>query len=381
MENRTRRRLARLAIVLIVVGLLYFVVRGIDVRKVWEHVRGANVYFLGIAVVLQVSALLLWAKRWQVLIPRAERPGYFALLPIYLAGFFGNVVTPGARLGGEAVRAWYMSRRFGGEKTRHLGTVLVDKAGAASIFIVLVYIATVLVVTVVNIPWGARIALLIPVLLIPAAITSGVLLREKIRLGRFVTSRVLPAIYHGRLMEFVRRKFPTYNHFQEYMIAKLDNVFDPIRRAVTSPKALTKIVLLGLGGWIATILSEWSLFLALGVFPNELSLLEVFIIICMANVVGDLSITPGGAGFMETAMIYLCAAFGVTPEKAAAVTLISRAIFYLVAGGGGGACVLGMSLLYGRRNETDEDTSAPETLSPETQSDTEQDAPPDTIGQ
>ncbi len=365
MNNRTKRHLGHLVLLLVVVGLLAFALRGIKFSDVWEDICKANPHYLIAAGVLQICALLLWAKRWQVLIPRAERPGYFAILPIFFAGFFGNVITPGARLGGEAVRAWYMSKKFGGEKTRHLGTVLVDKAGAASIFIALVYIATVLVVTITNIDLWLRIVLLIPIVLLPAIITSGVLLREKIQLGRFVTNRVLPAIYHGRLMEFVRRKFPSYDHFEEYMIAKLDNVFSPICHAVTSPKALAKIVLLGLGGWVCVILSEWSLFLALGVKPETLSVVEVFIIICMANVVGDLSITPGGLGFMGLAMAELCKLFGVTRVTSLAVTGVSRALFFLVAGGVGGVCVLWLTLRYGRRDKTEEDDARPADLSSE----------------
>jgi len=382
MNKRARRYLGHLVLLLVVVGLFAFALRGINLGEVWKNICGADPFYLVLAGVLQISALLLWAKRWQVLIPRAERPGYFAILPIYLAGFFGNVITPGARLGGEAVRAWYMGKKFGGEKTRHLGTVLVDKAGAASIFIVLVYIATVLVVTITDIDLWLRIVLLIPIVLLPAIITSGVLLREKIQLGRFVTNRVLPLIYHGRLMEFVRHKFPSYDHFEEYMVAKLDNVFSPICHAVTSPKALAKIVLLGLGGWICVILSEWSLFLALDVKPETLSVVEVFIIICMANVVGDLSITPGGLGFMGAAMAELCKLFGVAHVTSLAVTGISRAMFFIVAGGFGGACVLWLTLRYGRRDKTkDDEEEQTEILSSEAHNDTTQDTNDDLSGQ
>ena len=47
-------------------------------------------------------------------------------------------------------------------------------------------------------------------------------------------------------------------------------------------------------------------------------------------------------------MIGLCAAFGVEPGAAAAVTLISRVLFYAYGLGLGGLCLAALSVAYGR---------------------------------
>ena len=50
------------------------------------------------------------------------------------------------------------------------------------------------------------------------------------------------------------------------------------------------------------------------------------------------------------------------------------------AGGVGGSCVLGMSLLYGRRVEEDDDSASPTDTLPPTPSDIEGDSPEGTAG-
>ena len=92
-------------------------------------------------------------------------------------------------------------------------------------------------------------------------------------------------------------------------------------------------------------LAHYVLFSALGAGA---SFFEVFLIVTVSNFCGDISFAPGGAGFMETAMIGLCAAFGVDTSTAAAVTLISRGVFYLCGVGVGGTCFAVLAMLYGR---------------------------------
>ena len=345
--------LARLALVLCVVGLLALVLRGIGFRDIARAMRATKPAAVRGAVLLQFGMFLLWAFRWQLLMPRDERKSILILFPIYMAGVFGNLITPGARVGGEPIRAYYMSRRYGGEKTRYLGTIVADKVGNGAVFLVFLFAAAVLTLVFVPVAAAVKTLLLAPFLLLTAAIVSGFLMREKIGLRSAFVARALSLIYNGRVMAVVRRQFPTYEHFEEYIIEKLDNVFSPIRAAAVSPKALSKIVLIGVASYMLFYMAHYLLFAGLGA---EVSMLKVFIIVTISVFCGDVSVSPGGAGFMEAAMIALCLASGVSHDKAAAVTLISRGIFYTLGLGFGGICLLALSLIYGpspaRRDES-----------------------------
>jgi len=79
--------------------------------------------------------------------------------------------------------------------------------------------------------------------------------------------------------------------------------------------------------------------------------LRVIVIVTIATFCGELSATPGGAGLIEAVMIGMCAAFGVDAQTAAAVTLISRGIFYAYGLGVGGVSLAVLATIYGRRRD------------------------------
>jgi uncharacterized protein (TIRG00374 family) len=130
-------------------------------------------------------------------------------------------------------------------------------------------------------------------------------------------------------------------------VRKLDNVLRPVVRATGSPKALAKIIVITTAAWLLYCLAHHVLFLELGA---EIGFVRVAVIVTISTVVGDLSMTPGGAGLLETAAIALCGAFGVDYETAAAVILVSRGVYYALGLAGGGLCLGALALLYRRRN-------------------------------
>jgi len=329
-----------------VLALLCVALRHIGFRKVLAAARRADRASLSAAVSLNLSAFVLWTLRWQQLMRRQERRSVAVLFPIYMAGVFGNLMTPGARVGGEPIRAFYMSRAFGGEKTAYLGTILADKLGNALVFLFFLAASVTFIVLVVPIGIVSRVALEVAVLLPLMAVCSGFLLRKRVERRSRVLARLLPALYGSAPMDFLRRRFPTYQQFEEYAITRLDNVTGPMVRAAGSGKAVAKVVLVSVAAYLLFCLAHLVLFRALG---SRIDFGRVIVIVTVSNFLGDISVSPGGAGFMEVAMIAMCAAFGVDARTAAAVTLMSRGIFYLCGFGLGGACLAGLALRYGRR--------------------------------
>ncbi|NIM40587.1 MAG: flippase-like domain-containing protein, partial [Hydrogenophaga sp.] len=191
------------------------------------------------------------------------------------------------------------------------------------------------------------------------AVVSGLLLRHHIGQRSRLLGRLLPAIYNGRLLKLLRRRFPTYEHFEQYVIAKVDNLLSPLSRAATSPKALAKIVTISAASWLGVCLAHKLLFAGLGV---EIAFSKVVVIVTIATFLGDISASPGGAGFMEAAMIALCAAFGVEYQAAAAVTLIGRGIFYVCGLGVGGTCLAVLAAMYGRTRQETSDAEPSDAL-------------------
>lgn len=351
-SRRTAWNVAKALIVIGVLVLLYLVLRDIGFRQIYEAMLQAPGRSVWAAIALIQSVFLLWAFRLQLMMPRETRGSILALFPIYMSGIFGNIITPGARVGGEPIRAYYMGQVFGGEKSGHFGVLLADKFGNMSVYMIYLMVAVSFVALFVPIALWLKILLEVAVLLIIGACVSGVLLREHIGTESRFMGWLLKFLYNEPLLRFIRERFKSYQHFEEYVIDKLDNVFGPVFRAVRSPRALAKLFIISGVSWLIFYLAHYVLFSALGA---KASFFEVFLIVTVSNFCGDISFAPGGAGFMETAMIGMCTAFGVDSSTAAAVTLISRGVFYVCGVGVGGACFGGLALLYGRTTSAPDD--------------------------
>lgn len=87
---------------------------------------------------------------------------------------------------------------------------------------------------------------------------------------------------------------------------------------------------------------EWgfcgSLFLIIGAFMNlHINLLAVFPLFIAANVVGVISLLPGGLGSFDAMMILNLAAFGISPTTATVWVLLYRIFYYFIPFGIGAA--------------------------------------------
>jgi uncharacterized protein (TIRG00374 family) len=158
--------------------------------------------------------------------------------------------------------------------------------------------------------------------------------------------RILRGIYNLPLLRIIRSHFPTYQHFEDYVIHRLDNVFAPINRVTTNPLILAKLAGISVAAWMVFYGGQYVVFHGLGA---RASFVHVIIITTIATFLGDIAISPGGVGFMEAAMLALCAALGIDKTDAAAVTLVTRGIYYAYGVALGGLSLLVLTLIYGRR--------------------------------
>ncbi len=336
-------------------AVLYLVVSHIGWRPIIEAVGSARRSSIWLAVALNFLVVVLLSLRVLVIMKPGERGHIFAMLPIYMAGMFGNVITPGARVGGEPIRAYYMAKAFGGTKTGHLGVLIADKLSDIVTFMVLVILSVAFMALFVRLPLATKIVLEAAVLIVILVVVSGLLLRRHMTKPGGLMSKLLSAIYNARPFKFMRQSFPSYQHFEDYAIGKLDSLLSPVDRTATSPGVISKVVAVSAVSWLVTFAAHWVLFLGLGA---HVSFIKVALIVTIANFCGDLSVAPGGAGFMEAAMIGVSAAVGVNSTTAAAVTLISRGIYYFYGLAVGGLCFVVLACLYGRSRVSAQDAAA-----------------------
>jgi uncharacterized protein (TIRG00374 family) len=112
--------------IVVSLGLIYWILRGVDRRELAESLKSIDYWYLTAALVayLMVNALCTW--RWQILLAaRSIRSGYWKLFRYFLNGlFFGNFLP--TTVGGDLARA-YLVVDDCNKKSEALASVLVDR--------------------------------------------------------------------------------------------------------------------------------------------------------------------------------------------------------------------------------------------------------------
>ena len=108
------------------IGLYLYIFKKIDLSKLWEHLRGAEVsYFIAaIAVYFLIQGLSAW--RWYLLLrPLDIRAPYSRLLQYYLLGMLFNNFMP-TGIGGDVFRIYYLHKDTG-KLSRATASVFFDR--------------------------------------------------------------------------------------------------------------------------------------------------------------------------------------------------------------------------------------------------------------
>jgi uncharacterized protein (TIRG00374 family) len=351
-ERNTIARALKVSLVVLALAALGWVLHVIGLRNIAAAMRATSRLSIAESAGLFASVFVLWAVRWQIIMRTQPPRELLKVFPILMAGVFGNLVTPGARVGGEPIRAYYMSKALGGEKSACFGTVLVDKFSNWVVFMGFLLASLAFVIIYVPLTLLSKVILTGLVVLVVVPVVSGLLLRERIGTRSRLMGRLLPRLYDFPLLRVLRRRFPTYQHFEDYAIGRLDSMWGPIAHTAGSPRTLTVICLLSAVSWLLYCMAHYVLFIGLGA---DIGFMHVLVIVTVAMFLSDMSVAPGGVGLTEAIMIGLCAAFGVDSSAAAAVTLISRGLFYLFGLGLGGLCLAVLALIYGRSRSPSDD--------------------------
>lgn len=351
--GRGRRSPARLviaALILVFAGLfLYRLLDEIGPREVLAAALEADPALLLLTLAAVIGRFAVWSLKWAAITRRAF-PGVPVVRfpPILMSAAITNLVTPTARTAGGFLRTYLLSTRDRLPVLRVHGTVLQDQV-TNMVGLWLVSFAAMAALPF----WyngsassgenrltpGAEAAVSGIGIAGVAILLTVVLGRE--RLGRLLSrpdyTRPLTLLYPlARWIPRVRKKYPDGPAFAAGVPTRAGDVFGPLFRVDRDHRHALRDISLGAAVWFCLCMANYLAFLACGADPGEVSLPLVVAILSTGNVIGVISMIPGGIGAMEASMIGLHILVGVRPELAAAANLIFRIAFYLFVLGFGG---------------------------------------------
>ena len=290
---------AIISLVLAALFLVFIITRfDVDLGAMWDRVKNANLWYLGLAFVVHYTTFIFRGVRWRLLLqnaaaPGVEVPGVLYCSQLVLLGWFANSVG-WLRLG-DAYRAYLYRDEQNGSFSRTIGIILAERAlDTVLVAILMVAAAPFLLDSGDSITWvvlGLAVSMVVGLAAILVAMTwaKGLLVRR------------LPAWLGVR-----------YERFHQGTMGSF--------------RRLPEATFWGLLGWMAEI---GRMFLVVHALGFEISF-ALMVFLTLANSLLTLVPTPGGVGAVESGVGGLAVRLSsLTASAAAALVLIDRAITYI----------------------------------------------------
>ncbi|CAB3290059.1 conserved membrane protein of unknown function [Methanocaldococcus lauensis] len=307
----TKSHIALFISILFILAILYYI--GID--KIIKTLLNANPIYIIFAFILQLIVTLILAVRWRfitkILGYRSSLKNIFLLV---LMGTFINNITPSMKSGGEAFRAYYLSKLENIPKGLAFSTVVVERVLDSAIFLFF----TLFVIgyfIIIGFKYTEYLILSWAFLFLLTSVIIYLITNKKLLIKVVI-----------RIAEFIC-KYTSYSYNKEIILKSIDDFYNSLKflRNIKGKDAYT-IIILSVVWYLVDIVKLWILFLSISYMVSILSVAAVYLLTLLSGV---LSITPSGFGTADTVMIVSFTVFNIPPSVAAVVTILDRLISYI----------------------------------------------------
>lgn len=311
------------SIIFLIIGLIIMAIMlwfiGID--QIIASLRLANIYYILLAIIIQIATYYLYALRWKI-INKIDNInlGVRSLLPMIMVGLAVNNITPSGRGGGEPVRAYILSKTVDKPMEETFATVIADRLLDTFPFIILAVITIVSVTLFFPLPVWLILIMILAVILIILVLFLLTYMSVNEKFGEKITNWIV------RLVHRFYKKDPekTENRVREV----IKGFQETMRLMVSHKNVLFYALPLSFFIWITEILRVYVVFLAFGVSVSPFLIGEIFII---ASLIGMIPLLPGGLGAVDGVMILFYSTAGISASISAAATVVERLISFWMA--------------------------------------------------
>jgi len=298
----------------------------VNLKKVLTR---TNLFLFCLAICIYLLSIPLSVLSWNAVLKMFDSAvSVFQLIPILMAGVFVNNTTPMSRAGGEIIRVYGLC-----EKSKLPYTVAILSVALSKLIEI--------------IPIGLMSIISISVL-VQKQIISWQQLRFMGMIGCLIVVIVVWFIYKRHYISTLWSKLLHYLIRQEKKFNGKQFTAKQISRSIkTKKKAFGESLLFSSLLWTLAVVRLKVLAYALGIeFPFSVAAaVTVWYVM-----VGFLAFTPGGIGIIESGLVGSLVLMGIAPSQAFALTVLERAISYVLSTGIGAFCLFalgGKQLLKG----------------------------------
>jgi uncharacterized protein (TIRG00374 family) len=303
--------LKRYYVFLFSILLLALLIIWIGPHQMWDVIINANIWLILLAVSIHLFVVWIRSLRWGYII---KQPWEFKKnFIVKIIGLFAGNFTP-MRTGGEVLSA------VAGKKINQITLSEGLSAGLTERFFDSIIVAVLLITCAFLIPKVKLIAIL------GGLVSLGLLL-----LIYLINWREDTSLWIYNRVHYIFRFLPLSEELVENFYHKFTVGLKSIveyTRLFSSLKNLLIVLLLTTGSWIFECVRLYVVFMA---FDVKISFLAIIIIFLLANIIGILSILPGGIGSIELSLTGLFMLFGVPSALGGSIAMVDRlASFWII---------------------------------------------------
>lgn len=324
--------------VLAVLGLVVFVLifRFVGTTEIVSVLINANPYLIGLSVFFQLSLLLCWGFRWQLITDYLKvKIPYSRLFPYLLFINFGDIITPGPRFGSEPVVAYLMRKNEGIKTSTMLASMLVERLYGLIAFNMLSIFSIFLLLGFMSIgvlQLSRWVFVLIAMSLIVAVgltlFVIYIFYTEKAGIGIAVrwAHKILPFLRKFIKMPGGRQR--TLKELEARFKRSAETFFDDIIILSKNSGLWARGMFMSFVFYFIFFMQTFYAFAAVGIWKGLGFFPVVVMMMTLAELTGYLIMLPSAVGVTEVLMIAILSGFGVPLGQAAAGTLLARGIYY-----------------------------------------------------
>jgi len=304
--------LKRYYVFLVSILLLAVLIMWIGPQKMWDVIKTANVWLILLAVFIHLFVVWIRSLRWGYII---KQPWEFKKnFIVKTIGLFAGNFTP-MRTGGEVLSA------VAGKKINQITLSEGLSAGLTERFFDSIIVAVLLITC----------AFLIPKVRL-IAIFGGLVSLVLLILIYLINWREDTSLWIYNRIHSILRFLPISEEFVENFYHKFTSGLKSIveyTRSFSSLKNLLIVLFLTAGSWIFECVRLYVVFIA---FNVEISFVAIIIIFLLANIIGIISVLPGGIGSIELSLTGLFMLFGISSTLGGSIAMVDRlASFWVVS--------------------------------------------------
>ena len=294
--------------IIVSLAFLFFLLHKIDLKSVWEVIKGADIFLLAVAGFFNLLIYIACYYRWRMLLHSVGvAPEEKRLLSAFSGGVFFNLFLP-STIGGDVVRSIDLARRTHKAK-EVVATVIADRLSGFVGMIIISLVALGLGLKLINDK-----AVILSILAMSVVLLLILLILFNERIFRLLNSFLGNIKWGGKITRGIQQVHEQLHFFRgrKWMLAQ--NVFLSVFVQFIGP------------------IAAYFTAKAIGL---EVSLLYFFIFLPVISAITALPISAGGLGLRDISTVYFFAKIGVAKNAAFAMSLLGFAFLALFAAIGG----------------------------------------------